>query len=278
MMFVASLDPTSSSISASLGSTNTVTTPVSMTQRALAKSTIRKSKLFLSKALTHPQHSQISLSAYLILPVQRLPRYKLLLDSLIKATPKGTPQCESILKAAEVIRNRVEGCNEAKREAERREGIKWALKRAGYGIGKVNSNVMTSKISRKYLEETSGRLIKCLRLFDVSKGLEKIDGKVSVVGGMEVIRIQSSILIWWFSDLIVIGGEGGKVYFNMEVVGAEVVSSVWGEPRYETKRPLKRETDDKIIRVVGKGQILYLAIEEKYVNRLIGKVGSILMK
>ncbi|KAI9333043.1 hypothetical protein DFJ73DRAFT_607473, partial [Zopfochytrium polystomum] len=42
------------------------------------RGTARRLRNFLKAAKSHPAHSQISLQAYLILPVQRLPRYKLL--------------------------------------------------------------------------------------------------------------------------------------------------------------------------------------------------------
>lgn len=35
----------------------------------------------------HPSHSQISLESYLLLPVQRVPRYRMLLESLVACTP-----------------------------------------------------------------------------------------------------------------------------------------------------------------------------------------------
>lgn len=38
----------------------------------------------------HPSHSQISLESYLLLPIQRIPRYRLLLESLLACTPAAS--------------------------------------------------------------------------------------------------------------------------------------------------------------------------------------------
>lgn len=47
--------------------------PMSSNQR-------KRVKAFLKKAREHPMHSQISLESYLLLPIQRIPRYKLLVS------------------------------------------------------------------------------------------------------------------------------------------------------------------------------------------------------
>lgn len=39
------------------------------------------------RARAHPSHSQISLESYLLLPIQRIPRYRLLLETLLSCTP-----------------------------------------------------------------------------------------------------------------------------------------------------------------------------------------------
>lgn len=45
--------------------------PLTSTQR-------KRVKQFLKKVKSHPRHSQINLEGYLLLPVQRVPRYKLM--------------------------------------------------------------------------------------------------------------------------------------------------------------------------------------------------------
>lgn len=45
-----------------------------------------RARLFVTRAKAHAKHSQIDLASYLILPVQRVPRYKLLLENLALCT------------------------------------------------------------------------------------------------------------------------------------------------------------------------------------------------
>ncbi|KAH9244850.1 hypothetical protein BASA81_017724 [Batrachochytrium salamandrivorans] len=49
------------------------------------------------------------------LPIQRLPRYKLLLDLLVKETDPSHPEYECLVQAANDMRRTVELCNESKR-------------------------------------------------------------------------------------------------------------------------------------------------------------------
>ncbi|KAJ3315357.1 hypothetical protein HDV04_003750 [Boothiomyces sp. JEL0838] len=56
----------------------------------------------LSKA-AHPDSHGLVLQAFLVLPVQRIPRYKLLLEDLFKHTPEDHPDHENIKKAIESV-------------------------------------------------------------------------------------------------------------------------------------------------------------------------------
>lgn len=51
----------------------------------------KRIKSYMKKCKAHPLHSQISLQSYLLLPVQRIPRYKLLLDALQSVTAVPAP-------------------------------------------------------------------------------------------------------------------------------------------------------------------------------------------
>ncbi|KAJ3012464.1 UNVERIFIED_CONTAM: hypothetical protein HDU68_001177 [Siphonaria sp. JEL0065] len=65
-------------------------------------------------AKSSPSHTQISLQSYLILPVQRLPRYKLLVDQLLESTPLNHPDCADLQTAVDAIRAWVAECNDAR--------------------------------------------------------------------------------------------------------------------------------------------------------------------
>jgi hypothetical protein len=72
----------------------------------------------LEKAKLHPKHTQINLISFLILPIQRLPRYKLLLTSLLKETTHQHPDHLKLGRAVQDIQELIEFCNETKRECE----------------------------------------------------------------------------------------------------------------------------------------------------------------
>jgi hypothetical protein len=69
-------------------------------------------------AKKHPKHTQINLMAFLILPIQRLPRYRLLLSSLLKETVESHPDHVTVKKAVNDMQLLIEYCNETKRECE----------------------------------------------------------------------------------------------------------------------------------------------------------------
>ncbi|BGP15516.1 hypothetical protein JCM10213_006584 [Rhodosporidiobolus nylandii] len=58
---------------------------------SLSSSQKKRIKTWLKRSRSHPSHSQISLESYLLLPVQRIPRYRLLLESLLSCSPIHTP-------------------------------------------------------------------------------------------------------------------------------------------------------------------------------------------
>ena len=62
--------------------------------------------------------SGLDLSSFLILPVQRLPRYVLLLKELQRYTPENHPEYRGLVNATNHIANSLEIINESKREHE----------------------------------------------------------------------------------------------------------------------------------------------------------------
>lgn len=54
--------------------------------QSMSSSQRKRVKAFLKKAREHPMHSQISLESYLLLPIQRIPRYKLLVSAFLNET------------------------------------------------------------------------------------------------------------------------------------------------------------------------------------------------
>merc|ERR1711981_48747 len=67
---------------------------------------------------TQKELSGLDLASFLILPVQRLPRYLLLFKELIKYTPDSHAEFESINQAIQVISDALEDINNRKRNAD----------------------------------------------------------------------------------------------------------------------------------------------------------------
>ena len=70
-----------------------------------------------------PQLHKLRINTLLIMPVQRVPRYSLLLRELISKTPETHPDYASLQKAFDFIGTVASGINEAKRRAEAHEKV-----------------------------------------------------------------------------------------------------------------------------------------------------------
>jgi len=73
---------------------------------------------FLQNALKDPRCLGLDLTAFLILPIQRIPRYVLLLEDLFRNTPKRHPDHEKLSESLWKMRSVAGYVNEKKREAE----------------------------------------------------------------------------------------------------------------------------------------------------------------
>ncbi|CAE6472101.1 unnamed protein product [Rhizoctonia solani] len=81
----------------------------------------KRIKQFLKRCRLHPRHSQLNLEGYLLLPIQRIPRYKMLLDNLVTCTPPHPEARDDPLeRALEEIAVLASSMNEGKRESESR--------------------------------------------------------------------------------------------------------------------------------------------------------------
>ncbi|KAG8975237.1 hypothetical protein FRC05_006180 [Tulasnella sp. 425] len=106
--------------------TPTAVSPLSNSQR-------KRIKEFLKKCRRNPKHSQLNLEGYLLLPVQRIPRYKLLLEGLVSSTPPRPDSYDDpIEKALEEISSLALNMNEGKRESEsRKKLVQWQTRIGG---------------------------------------------------------------------------------------------------------------------------------------------------
>src|SRR4051812_361799 len=72
----------------------------------------KKAKVFLEQCKLHPNHSQLNIQSYLLLPVQRIPRYKMLLEDLLKHTHETHGDYEDLRRATEEMVLRADEMNE----------------------------------------------------------------------------------------------------------------------------------------------------------------------
>ncbi|KAK7463781.1 hypothetical protein VKT23_007120 [Stygiomarasmius scandens] len=90
----------------------------------LTSSQRKRIRSFLKRCRLDPNHSQLNLEGYLLLPVQRIPRYRLLLEELRRSTPPQYEYMEdSIDRALNEIASLANNMNEGKREAESRHKL-----------------------------------------------------------------------------------------------------------------------------------------------------------
>lgn len=63
------------------------TTPAANHHSTLSGGQKKRLKTYMKRCRAHSSHTQMNLESYLLMPVQRLPRYKLLLENLVSCTP-----------------------------------------------------------------------------------------------------------------------------------------------------------------------------------------------
>ncbi|EPQ60882.1 hypothetical protein GLOTRDRAFT_53441 [Gloeophyllum trabeum ATCC 11539] len=93
----------------------------------LTTSQRKRIKTYLKRCRLNPRHSQLNLEGYLLLPVQRIPRYRLLLEELVKCTaPVNDYTDDPLDRALAEITTLATSMNEGKRESEsRRKLVQW---------------------------------------------------------------------------------------------------------------------------------------------------------
>ncbi|KAJ3895110.1 hypothetical protein GG344DRAFT_39653 [Lentinula edodes] len=93
----------------------------------------KRIRQYLKRCRLNPQHSQLNLEGYLLLPIQRIPRYRLLLEELRRSTPLPYDYMEDQLdRALNEISSLANNMNEGKREAEaRRKLVTWQTRIRG---------------------------------------------------------------------------------------------------------------------------------------------------
>ncbi|XP_054475445.1 rho guanine nucleotide exchange factor 26-like [Anoplopoma fimbria] len=88
-------------------------------QRLVSKNPVFKE--VLTRIESHPECRNLPMISFLILPMQRITRLPLLMDTICQKTPKDSAQYEDCKKALQAISKVVRKCNEGARTMERTE-------------------------------------------------------------------------------------------------------------------------------------------------------------
>ncbi|KAJ3145185.1 hypothetical protein HDU89_007506 [Geranomyces variabilis] len=181
---------TSSSASSTRSSASSIAAPSGALMFAsIKKPTLKKIRTFLKHARAHPQHTQISLQAFLLLPVQRLPRYKLLLESLLGCTGPEHEDFDPLCRAVDQVRARVAECNENKRAAEDREAALAVTARIviprddSYEVLGADS-VRKVPSTRRLVREGPVKVVKMVQRVNTGNGLDVTANPMGAPGPM----------------------------------------------------------------------------------------------
>lgn len=148
------------------------------------------------EAVCHkPELKMLRLNAFLIMPVQRVPRYELLLRELVKNTASAHPDHEGLKDAYEMIQKVAEDINEGKRDAEAREKV------SEYQELLKDQITNLAQPHRRYIDE-------CMAVRDRGEGLQ-------------------SCFLLLFNDVMLVTQRKGKTILvlldQLPLAGAEVV-------------------------------------------------------
>eukprot|EP01084_Bolivina_argentea_P139540 245470_1 len=121
---------------------------------ALMRKLNEKEKWVEYAQTVRPLCQRFDLASLLILPIQRIPRYKLLLSEILKNTPEKHPDCNDLKESLEKVQETSLQINSRMKEFDRRETVK-KIER------KFNQNVKILEPHRQFLRE--GKLWKVCR-------------------------------------------------------------------------------------------------------------------
>ncbi|OCF45936.1 hypothetical protein I317_00023 [Kwoniella heveanensis CBS 569] len=226
--------------------------PVSGSQMSTGQK--KRVKTFLKRCKEHPKHSQINLESYLLLPIQRVPRYKLLLEDLAMCTP---PRSDGIRDTLDDALNEIASLaslmNEEKREAESRlRLLSWQQR-----ITKSGPSPLVQPHRRLVLEGALSliRLVKKASAFVETESMP-IDGETitpsKVVVPVEYIKpelVDRQVMLVLCSDLMVLATQRGE--------GWEGMVDLFNVLRMATLREPASIVHGNVLRVVDNKSIYY---------------------
>ncbi|QRV97744.1 guanine exchange factor for Rac 30 [Ceratobasidium sp. AG-Ba] len=209
----------------------------------------KRIKQFLKRARIHPRHSQLNLEGYLLLPIQRIPRYKMLLDNLVTCTPPRPEATDDPLeRALEEIAVLASSMNEGKRESESRNKlVQWQSRIRGKFISPL------VQPHRRLIMDGRLHLVRLVKKVSSKTDVSNPDG---TLGQIEVPCLSSDanpkqLVAILCNDLLVLCKETpGADYHNSHV-------ELWAVLRMQTMAQPASIVSGNGLRIVDNKAILY---------------------
>jgi hypothetical protein len=206
------------------------------------------------------ESAESQLMSALITPIQRIPRYLLLLKEMLRHTPADHPETEQLQRAVEKIAAIAEHVNQSKKRAEdftKVIGIQGKIN-AGIGIG------MASMLSRRKRISLAGPQRRLIRDGIVMKPSKSAFKKV----GMNRFYLFNDLLLWTtcsykFKGITPLVNAKVRVAQTNQYYGLEVVVESSGAPKtivmlfdVETNRDAWKQDLENAIDVLSKGRVI----------------------
>ncbi|KAK9763322.1 hypothetical protein K7432_010115 [Basidiobolus ranarum] len=172
----------------------------------------KRTGAYLKSALKNPSHNQLNLQGYLLLPVQRIPRYKMLLRDLLANTLPDHPDIEDLRLALEQISTRAQEINERKREHERKHrviSIQAKIKGA--------SEIPLVQPQRRYIHEGILHLHKIVRTFNAQVKDPKTQ-KTRDCTYLHEMVIDTDFMFYLFNDIMIKCKPSNKEYRKLRIL------------------------------------------------------------
>lgn len=173
----------------------------------------KKFSVILENIQNSPELNQLSIQNHMLTPVQRIPRYKLLLEDYIKQLPEDSSDMENAKKGLDLVKRAANHSNDTMKRIERMKNIIRVQELLGCSIDLHNP-------SRELLKE--GKVLK----ISASKGEDTLKDTLKVIKDMDRY-------IFLFNDMLLLCSCNS------------LTNKVKGGPKYKLK--MKFEFDDLVI-------------------------------
>ncbi|RKP06657.1 hypothetical protein THASP1DRAFT_31529 [Thamnocephalis sphaerospora] len=202
-------------------------------------------------------HTQLNIQGYLVMPVQRIPRYRLLLQELFDHTPRSHPDYQCLKAALEEISKRADEINERKRDHEQ-SALVLSLQRRIKGSEKLP----LLQPHRRFVREFSLRSVRESRLHTMRRTRLSQTPAVTI----RQRRIDKEYLFFLFSDVLLQCKVHGHLNKETELVRCVYLGGRRNQVEYS-------EVDNEV-RIVDEDVILYVAGAEDDLRELVRSVAT----